>query len=478
MRVRFRIDALLLAVFAAGCASGGGTSAPEPLAGMQEGTRPSENSFTQNAQLYLLQAQGQEGPEAEARFNEALTAAMGSVESEPENPLGYLLAGQAMVGLGDLVGADSMLTRAEEIYPAYTLETPAIRENAWVEMYNEGIGLLQAGEQEEALALFEGAGVIYDARPEAFIQVGSVASGLGQQQKAAEGFGNCLRVVQGEPPAEQTPEEAASWEEWEEICALNQAQSYRLDGNNQRAADAYGAYLAVNPGNVNATTQLANSLALLSGEGGPNSEALADSAATIYEGLMGRTDLDAREMFIVGIGLYQIEDFDRASRAFGQSLELNPMARDAAYNYAQTLFLSENYPPLPDAARKLLELDPLSSNAHRLLAQGLIQTETSEIAMEVMAELEAMEFEMLDPLFQPMSGGGAQIGADIQNNSLEAGTPITLRFHYVTVDGTEAGTSEVTVNAPAPESVVAFETMLQSEMEIMGFWYELVSPSS
>ncbi len=476
MRVRFRIDALVLAAFVAGCASGGGSSAPEPLAGMQEGTRPSDNDFTQNAQLYLLQAQGQEGTEAEARFAEALTAALGSVQAEPGNPLGYLLAGQAMIGTGDLVGADSMLARAEEIYPAYSLETPAIRESAWVEMYNDGIGLLQAGQQQEALDMFIDAGVIYDARPEAFIQVGSVASGLGQQDVAAEGFSSCLRVVQGDPPAEQTPEEAASWEEWEEICALNQAQAYRLDGDNQKAADAYASYLEVNPGSVNATTQLANSLALMASEGGPGAEAASDSAAKIYEGLMSRTDLDAREMFIVGIGLYQIEDFPRASRAFGKATEMNPKARDAAYNYAQTLFLSEDYPPLPDAARLLLELDPQSSNAHRLLAQGLLQTESSEVAMEVMAEMEALTFEVLDPVFQAVAGGGAQVTGDVQNNSLDQGTPISLRFHYVTVDGAEAGTTDVTVNAPAAESVVAFQTSFDSEMEIMGFWYEVVSP--
>ncbi|MEZ4414625.1 MAG: hypothetical protein R3E10_02645 [Gemmatimonadota bacterium] len=469
MRFRFKLGTLAVAASMAACASGGGGggSAPQPVEGMAEGTRPSENGATQQSQLFLLQASGQEGAEAQARYQDALTSAMSSITSEPGNPLGYYLAGQAMVGLHDFVGADTMLSKAEDIYPAYTLETPAIREGAWVEMYNEGIGLLQAGDRTGALDRFEGAGTIYTGRPEALLQVGSVASQLGDNARAAEGFKACLEVVQGAGYAEQTPETQADWKEWEEICALNMAQSYRLAENYRAAADAYQAYLRVSPGNVNALTQLANAL---------NELSMSDSSTAIYESLLARTDLDAREEFIVGIGLYQLEDFGRASRAFAKSVERNPKSRDAAYNWAQTLFLAESYEDLPRAARHLRELDPQNSNAYRLLAQGLLQTESSEVAMEVMGEMEKLTFEVVDPLFQPVSGGGAQLDGDVQNNSLAPGTTITLRFHFTTVDGMDAGTQDVTVSAPAAEATTGFSARFDSDQSVIGYWYEVVAP--
>ncbi|MEZ4424042.1 MAG: tetratricopeptide repeat protein [Gemmatimonadota bacterium] len=477
MRFRFKLGALAFMASLAACASGGGGgSTPSPTEGMEEGTRPSENSSTQNAQLMLLQAQGQEGPQSEARYRDALTAAQASIQTEPGNPLGYFLAGQAMIGLGDYMAADTMLDRAVELYPAYSLETPSIREGAWVETYNAGIGLLQGGDPQAALTEFEKAGVIYRDRPEALLQVGSLASQLGDNGKAAEAYAGCLEIVQGPGYGEQTPETQTDWDEWEEICALNMAQAYRMDENYDRAADAYATYLEVNPESVNAATQLANALMLQAGGAGADSTMLADSAMAIYDGLLGRTNLNSREMFVVGIGLYQIDAFERAARAFARSSELNPRSRDAAYNWAQTLFLAESYDNLPTAARQLIELDPQNSNAYRLLAQGLLQTESSEVAMEVMEQMEALSFEVVDPLFQPVQGGGARLDGAVQNNTLSPGTPVTLRVHFTTADGMEAGTQDVTVNAPAAESTTDFSIDFDSTEEVVGFWYEVVAP--
>jgi hypothetical protein len=155
MKVGLKFVLLAVGAMVGGaCASGGGgsSSGPEPVEGMPEGTRPSDNSFTQTAQLMLLQAQGAANPEeGRPRLQEALDQAMGSIESEPGNPLGYRLAAEAQIGLGDFAAADTLLVRAEELYPAYSLESPAIREAAWVNAYNDAIGMMQAGDPQGAL---------------------------------------------------------------------------------------------------------------------------------------------------------------------------------------------------------------------------------------------------------------------------------------------------------------------------------------
>ena len=53
---------------------------------------------------------------------------------------------------------------------------------------------------------------------------------------------------------------------------------------------------------------------------------------------------------------------------------------------------------------------------------------------------------------------------------------ITLRFHFTTGTGVEAGTKEVTVQAPAAEAEVAWSTQFSSSESVIGFWSEVVRP--
>ena len=102
------------------------------------GTPPVASRFSQTAALYLTQ-------ELDAR---ALEHALLGVDSDPENPIHYLLAGIAHRRLAQYGEADAMFTEAERIYPAYELDTAPEREAAWIELFNAGIAAFAEGDPE------------------------------------------------------------------------------------------------------------------------------------------------------------------------------------------------------------------------------------------------------------------------------------------------------------------------------------------
>ena len=153
------------------------------------------------------------------------------------------------------------------------------------------------------------------------------------------------------------------------------------------------------------------------------------------------------------------------------------MSRDGAYNYAQSLFLAEEWDNLFEAGSRLIELDPQNPNSYLLAGQGLLNTGEEERALEVSNQLEDLTFEVVNPMLQSIAGRRriAFAGA-IKNKTLDEGTPITIRFHFSAVDGSELGTRDVTIQAGAAEAEVAFDTELDSDEVVLGYWYEVIRP--
>ena len=100
----------LTVAFATACASGGGGGMEEPAG--PGGYRPSDNSFTNSAGVHLAQAGLSEGEEATAHLEAALSDAMDAIREDSTNPKGYLIAGQAAIGLDQWIRADSMFAKA------------------------------------------------------------------------------------------------------------------------------------------------------------------------------------------------------------------------------------------------------------------------------------------------------------------------------------------------------------------------------
>lgn len=461
--MKFRTGIALLAsltLVAGGCAStGGGPGAGDPDA-------PQETELSRNATLFLSQAQ-LTGDEAEQdnRYEQALEAAQAGIAADSAHALSHLLAGQALIGLGRTEEADDHLTQAVALYGGYAQEVEAIREEAWIEAYNAGVDALEAGDAQTAQAHFEEGHEIYRERPEAMIQLGTMYVSSGDHDRAIEVFGLAEEVILANA-AEQDEETRAFWMENLEPVAFNRAQLLAQEGRLDEAEMAYRSFLERDPDNIGAISNLAVVLVNKGDNAG---------AEAIYADLMSRPGMTAEDFFVTGIGLFQVESFEQAARAFGEAHRLNPESRDALYNYAQTLYLDEDFESLIEIQDVLLEADAFNENAYRLVAQSHLQTGDQQTAVQFLERMQALPFDLSETQLQPMAGGGARIRGMVTTLSGEPGSQFQIRFTFMDAEGTALGSTEVTGTLPAQEERVAIQGEWNGEGRVTSYRYEVLS---
>lgn len=488
-RVAFALP-LVLALGAGACASAGGGAAGGGTGGAARaaeeerqfppGTEPTDNLWTRSAALYLARASQNPRPqEKRSLYEQALNSALEGIQKDPGNPKVWYMAGQAYIGLEDYVGADSALDKAEEIYPRYVLDTGDVRERAWIQAYNRGIGRLQQGDQDGAVELFKKAALIYQGRPEAVLNLAATYANRGESEAAIEAYREALEILH---TADTTGLDASTKEQWaeqEEIATFNLAQLLARESRYQEAADAYRDYLTREPDNITAKTNLAVALVNLEQR---------DAAMEIYNELLSRTDLKEQDYFIVGVGLFRVEAYDRSAQAFRKALELNPYNRDARYNLAQALYqIAAGMEPktaqdsaswkaawgavVPEA-RRLVECDPYNRNGLALLAHGLARSGEEQEAVKILEQHRDLPFSIESLDFRPGEQGGATLHAQLLNLALEPGTPVTLEFTFLGADGQALGAKQATVQAPAKDQETALEVVIESTQPVAGYCYK------
>jgi tetratricopeptide (TPR) repeat protein len=479
MNFRFRAALVLgVALFAGGCASSGESRAPESslMAGAEgedlpewvqalpPGTEPRDNDHTTQASLFLLQAPGSSTDEQRIeRYEEALMHAQAGIEADPGNPQSYYQAGEALLGLDRLEEAVAMFDRAEEIYPRYIIETVGYREEAWIEAYNQGVEQVQAGDQEAAVASFERAGIAYQNRPEAYLNLGSIYAEMGRYEESAEAFAQVIEVVEG-PWADRVDE--ATQAEWMGMLGparTNRAQLLIRLERYEDAAAIYADLVEEDPDNLDYLTAYASAL-VAGGQG--------ESASELFDDLLSREGLDASDYFTIGVGLYQVEEFAGAVEAFRMSYEVVPDHRDTAFNLAQSLYLIEAWEELAAVSEKLLEVDELNELAYRFRANALLQLGQEDDAMEVYTTGEDLPI-VMDELGLRAGGADLVLYGLLSNLSAEPGTELTLAFTFYNTMGATVGTAETSVRFEAVEEAREFEVAVPGE-EFFGYSYRVV----
>ena len=490
MKTRVGVVLASMAIVAAGaCASGGGgggmeaPSTPEGEA-IAQGETPRENAQTELASEQLSQASeameaGNEG-EAMAAYEQALTAANQAIAQDSTNPLPYLQAGQAQMGLGDYQAADSLLSRAEELRPLYQFDIQPMRQQAWIDLYEQASPLVNQGQYEEAAEVLAKADAIYEERPEVKLLLGQIYAQLGRGEEAIPLLQDAMTMVEEVDREAYDSATIAGWEQQAEGLPPVLAQAYINAEQYENAAQVLRQLVNENPGEVSFARSLASLYIQLE---------QPDSASAIYDRILEQPELDPTTYYDVGIGLYQLEDYEAAAEAFEAGLEVAPRNRDAAEMWARALQLA--YPPqtgqdsaaapappealdqLQAAAEAWLELDPYSRNAHVILAQTANRLDDQERAGELVSEIESLTVDMANLQFRPLPGGGAQINGTLRNVAAEAGTPVTLEFTFYGPDGTALGTESTTVDLPAQEATQTLQLSYEADTQVTGYTYTL-----
>lgn len=463
-----------------GCASGGGGGGEDAVAAYRE------SEFTRRAELALTKTFVNDDP---ALYQEALDEALREIASDPGNAVGYYQAARAHIGLFDYVAADTLLEMATALYPEYATDAEREREKAWINAFNASIGLLENEDGVEAgIERLKSAEMIHPRmRPEALINLGVSYEQLGRKEEAIEAFGAALEVIRGPRPQEMLARDsalAAAWLEKESSVAFNRAMLYTNDELHLEAADEYGRYLAGNPGDITALSNMAGAIA---------AAGMPDSAQAIYENLMGE-DLGILDYSNIGVGLYLAGNFERAAEAFQLVLDASPQNRDALLNLTTTLYQAERWHECVPVARRLIETDPYAADHLLILARCVAFAGDEQEAGEIVENYKTMAFNMSEATLSPSVGGGGTVTGSLTNYTLDPGGTVTILVNFLGGDGESIGTSSVRVEVPAqasrdeatgescepvdPEAActTAFQVDLDSDADVTGFYFEVVPP--
>ena len=439
-----------------GCATGV-RGPPEPLVSStgivyEVGPAPVDTRFSQTAALYLSQE----------RTSRALELAKEGVASDPGNPIHYFLAGQAHTRLGEYEEADEMFAEAQRIYPAYELDVEPEREAAWAEVFNAGGEAYAGGDLERTIEAWGQAVVIYDLRPEAHRNLASLLTQEGRYEEAILAYQGGLAGLEKLPATRVLEAEELERREEQKIGMEESLAPLLLI--TERFAEAellLRRQLERDPADTRVQGDLATALM---------SQGRAEEAAAIYAALLSKAELEASELFNLGIALFRSSDFTAAGEAFERLTRLQPLSRDAWFNYANSLFAAAEWESLARVGDRLIELDPLGENAGLITARAHLESGDREAALRTLERTESALVYLEGLLMRP-SDAETSVQGRVIGNVAEAGTPVRLRFTFYGDDG-ELGAEAVTVSAPPSKESATFEVSFGSRAT--AYRYELV----
>lgn len=485
MKLRFGLVlSATLALAAGACAGGGGggaaTSQPMPSAGgevLEQGERTREDEFTRSAADHLEQADEAETPAAaQPHFQAAAQAARQGTEADPTNPRAYYLLALAELGLDDYEAAGTAMDRAEELRPIYQIETESIREQAWINKYQEAAPLVNEGNYAAAVPIFEQANAIYQGRPEVMFMLGNLYTQLDEPALAVENLQAAQALIESDRIEDMDSTTQASWREQAQDIPVLITQALMQSGDYPAAAEAVRGLLAQDPNNVGYMQNLASLMIQLE---------QPDSARAIYNRIAARPGLSNVDYYQIGVGLYQMEDFEGAADAFGQALDASPMDRDAAEMEARSLQIAhsptgeEDTTPaavlerLRTAASTWAELDPNNRNAYLVLAQTENRMGNGERAAELVATIEELPILMQTLELQRFRDGGGIVAGVIQNVSAAVGSTVTLTVNFYNAAGAQIGSQQTQIQVPAADNTAAFQVQFDTEQTVGGYGYTM-----
>ena len=474
---------------------------PRGVAAQDEcvGTKPRGGRAVSSAELYHDRARRAGDREAKARLH---AAALKELEHDMEknadnpNPRVYLWAGRVYAEQGRYVQADSAWTTASHLWSCYEAKIDTLRYNAWVSVFNRAVAYTENEEIDKALQAYRDAWTLYKKNPQPLLQLGAnyakealaiqddEARRSALQDSAIAYYERAIEAI------ERTDRltEAERTETWR-AASFNLAQLLAMEERFEEAAAAYEAFLANEPGNVEATSNAAVVLTRAARkyrteaaemEPGPEREAIlarADSLSRLainhYTNLIAREDLDAADYHNIGLGLAQIGLNEEATAAFEKALDLEPYRANSLQQLGLALFRAQRFDSLVVVAGALVDRYPLSMNNLAMLANAYRETQQLDSALAVLQRREAAELDFINVRLQRGEGIYTVTGRLI-NMKLDAGTPVELEFNFYDDVGEVVTSETVTLEAPDRGTFAPVTVSVESPALISGFTYRRV----
>lgn len=445
--------------------------------------KPQDNKQTKQAkkQLDMAEAGLVDADKAKALFQEALDSANVAIQAKADNPLPHLLAGRALTGLKRYQEADAALDKALELRKEYAEEIEPIREGAWFASYQDAQPLLESGDYTKAAEVLEGANAMYTARPEIMVVLGQIYAQENQPDKAIERLKQADEVIKTRSSAVDTSM-ARQWKEMGADIPVTIAQAYISAKRYTEAAAALEGLVAANPDNMLYATNLA-SIYVQSQK--------PDEAKGVYAKLLSRPDLTPNDMYMIGAGYYDLEDYRAAADVFKKTTQTAVKDRDAYEMWARSVVLSSTkgggtatpaqLQELVDATTGWTALDPNSRVGLTLLTKALNDLDQAAKGNEIFAKLNDLTVTVGD-LQLRREATGATVTGTLENMKADQGKPVNVTVTFYDKAGTALGEKSVTVLTGAKPASPAdqpghtpINVTFQTDKKVDGFSYTVTT---
>jgi len=367
-------------------------------------------------------------------LNEAITE-----KGQDQNGAAWYYLARYYQEMQDHPGADSAFTRAGALLPQCAADIRENRRRLWVPILNRAVDQIKSGENDAALEGLRRANAIFRDEPPAFYYMGQIFANRQERDSAIVYFTHALEIARSPVNAQN---EAHA--DIRKDAAFNIARLYHLNQQFDSAVTWYTRFRAEYPYDPQALTGQAAALE----DAGRGAEAVA-----LYDSVLVLADsMPTLELFQAGVSMFRAQRFARAAEAFERGLARNPHFRDGLFNLANT-YLSlanavDSTKPKAEQDRlrreygvkmspiavRLVEGDPRSSAALRLLAASYQLRGDEDSTLAVLERIEALPFEITVSTFTP-SGSSYDVRGLITNRRSEATVVPPLVFEFLTESG-------------------------------------------
>ena len=373
---------------------------------------------------------------------------------QEKNPAAWYYLGRIYLQQGDIVGADSALTKAETMSPGCKEDIAKVRQSAWVPLVNAGIEFSKTQKNDSALALYRQANTIFRDKPVAFMNLGVIFANNGQSDSAAVYFQKASEIAERTNAVEDRNAATRNW-----------GASLQRAGKHQEAIPVLEKYIGWVPNDPEVKRALATSYravgqtdkaAALEKEVGPAPGGAAASPAAAGAGEMN-----------AAIALYNEKKYQEAAAAFEKVVASQPYNRDALYGLANSYVGLKNGPKLAETAEKLVAIEPMNEEIVRMLANGQRMAKKEAQANKTAIRSLGMPVTVSITQFAPTAAGatisGTASGREAQTPQGKpvAAKPLTLVFEFLDAKGTVVGNQEVQVPALKPGQSQPIEAKVQ-----------------
>jgi tetratricopeptide (TPR) repeat protein len=377
---------------------------------------------------------------------------------QADNAAAWYILGRLHLQYGDVRGADSAFTKAEQLKPECAEDIKAWRQRAWLPLMTPASEYVQQGKADSAMILFKQASTIARNMPQGYYNIGVLYANAGQADSAVVYFTRAQEVASTSP----------SYDKDRNAATFNLAAMYQRLDQHAKAVTELRKYVEWEPADNDARRALATSLRA-TGQAAEAAEiekqalAAAEAAGTLSTG----------DMMTLGVTQFNDKKFAEAAATFGKILATEPNNRDAQYNLANTYLAMDDGAKLIEASLPLVVREPLNEDNRKLLAQGYRKTNDQDKLIEVVTELLAMPTAVTVERFQPRSGGATLAGFALGRQAERDGNAVpptgkTMVVDFLDAQGAVVSSKEVAI--PALEPAIKFEWSAEGEGNGITTW--------